>query len=63
MKPLGYGTSGATLRTARSASNAVSEVGNKMGGERITMPLGHEFPDCRRCKQAVSWTLEEATKQ
>jgi hypothetical protein len=32
-------------------------------GERITMPLGHEFPDCRRCKQAVSWTLEEATKQ
>jgi hypothetical protein len=30
--------------------------------QRITMPLGHEFPDCETCKKAVGWTLVEATK-
>ncbi len=31
-------------------------------GERITMPHGHEFPACPKCKQAVKWELEVATK-
>lgn len=31
-------------------------------GERITMPLGHTFPDCPVCKTAVGWTLVVATK-
>jgi hypothetical protein len=32
-------------------------------GERITEPLGHEFPDCPKCKKAVNWTLVVATKK
>lgn len=31
--------------------------------ERITMPLGHEFPPCPKCGKDVNWTLVEATKQ
>jgi ABC-type ATPase with predicted acetyltransferase domain len=32
-------------------------------GERITVALGKEFPDCPKGKNAVNWTLVEATKQ
>jgi peptide methionine sulfoxide reductase MsrB len=31
-------------------------------GERVTMPLGHTFPDCPKEKKAVNWTLAVATK-
>jgi hypothetical protein len=30
--------------------------------ERITMPLGHQFPPCPKCGHAVEWTLVVATK-
>jgi ABC-type ATPase with predicted acetyltransferase domain len=32
-------------------------------GERITMALGKEFPDCPKCKKAVNWVLVTATKR
>jgi hypothetical protein len=31
-------------------------------GEHVTMPLGHEFPDCPAERKAVNWTLVTATK-
>jgi predicted RNA-binding Zn-ribbon protein involved in translation (DUF1610 family) len=31
-------------------------------GERITMPIGHEFPPCPGCGKAVTYTLAVATK-
>jgi hypothetical protein len=31
--------------------------------ERITMPLGHQFPPCPTCGKAVNWQLVVATKQ
>jgi len=31
--------------------------------ERITMPLGHEFPPCPTCGNAVNWQLVDATKR
>ena len=30
--------------------------------ERITMPLGHEFPPCPKCGHAVNWRLVVPTK-
>jgi hypothetical protein len=30
--------------------------------ERITMPLGHEFPPCPRCGGNVGWQLAVPTK-
>ena len=30
--------------------------------EKITMPLGHEFPPCPKCRRSVNWTLVQATK-
>lgn len=37
-------------------------VSNCADAERITMPLGHEFPPCPKCGRAVEWTLVVATK-
>jgi hypothetical protein len=37
-------------------------VSNCADVERITMPLGHEFPPCPKCGRAVQWTLVVATK-
>lgn len=31
-------------------------------GERITMPIGHEFPPCPGCGKAVAYTLAVPTK-
>jgi hypothetical protein len=31
--------------------------------ERITVPLGHKFPPCPKCKKATSYRLVEATKR
>jgi hypothetical protein len=31
--------------------------------ERVTMPIGHKFPDCPKCKKSTSYRLVEATKR
>jgi hypothetical protein len=32
-------------------------------GQRVTMPIGHKFPDCETCKKSTGWRLVEATKR
>lgn len=37
-------------------------ISNCRDAERITMPLGHQFPPCPKCGKDVEWTLVVATK-